>query len=346
MASGEPTPVESGDAAGETLADARWFPLRFNEQTDEFHFAFIPAGMHRDIAFLRDLRPTATEIRIVHRSALHEAGAGAADLHVILHSGLGGSTLLARALAQPGIATALQEPPILTDVIAYGLTRPRSEIELLLGQVTRLFRRPFSAGEAVVCKMSNVGDGLGASIATIHPTSQILCLQTPLDEMLSSFASRGIEGRFAARKLFISMRNARMHAIDLSDRELVEHTDLQLAALGWLSMQKIMVDAATLLGADRVGSVLTGQLMAGTGDVLRAAARHFRLDLDIEARMAEGLFDRHSKTGEPFNAQQRVERVAERLRAHGREIGPVVQWTRKVAEAAGIAWDLPHHLLR
>ena len=344
MASGEPTPVRSMDAAGETLADARWFPLRFDEQSEELHFAFIPADVHRQIAFLRDVRPPKT--RIIHRSALREAGDAAADLHVILHSGLGGSTLLARALAQPGVATALQEPPILTDVIAYGLTRPSSKIESLLGQVIRLFRRPFSAGEAVVCKMSNVGDGLGASIATIHSTSQILCLQTPLDEMLSSFASRGIEGRFAARKLFTSMRNARMHAIDLSDRELVEHTDLQLAALGWLSMQKIMVDAAALLGAERVGSILTGQLMDETRDVLGAVASHFRLNLDVEARMAEGIFDRHSKTGEPFNAQQRVERVAARLRTHGGEIEPVVEWTRKVAEATGIAWDLPHLLLR
>ena len=58
-----------------------------------------------------------------------------------------------------------------------------------------------------------------------------------------------------------------------------------------------------------------------------------------------GIFDRHAKTGEPFSAVRRAERIAETLRVHGQEIGPVVNWTKKVAEATGIAWDLPYPLL-
>ena len=80
-------------------------------------------------------------------------------------------------------------------------------------------------------------------------------------------------------------------------------------------------------------------------ETLRAVADHFGLALDVEQRLARGLFERHSKTGEPFNPRQRTERTADRLRTHGQEIEPVVEWTRKVAESTAVDWDLPYPLI-
>jgi hypothetical protein len=333
------TPVE------QIVADARWFPLRFDVQRDEFHFAFIPAETHRELAFLRDLRPSMTDTRVVARSALRGSSPGGSALHLILHSGLGGSTLLARALAQPGIVTTLQEPPILTDVIAYGLKTSATQMQLLLSEVTRLVSRPLSPGETVACKVSAIGNGLGADMAAIHPGSQIICLESPLEEMLSSFAARGLEGRMAARKLLIGIRNSRMLAFNVSDKELGEYTDLQLAALAWLSMQKMMIGAAAALGSERVASIRSEQLMQHPRETLAAVAKHFRLNLDAGQRVESGIFERHAKTGEAFDARARAERNAERLRVHGAEIEPVAMWARKVAETIGIAWGLPYPLL-
>jgi hypothetical protein len=333
------------DLARDTVADARWFPLRFNVQTEELHFAFIPAELHRDIAFLKDVKPGRADMRVLPRSAVSSASISGRELHLILHSGLGGSTLLARALGQPGVATSLQEPPILTDAIAYGLSNSPAEMKILLDDVTRLLSRPLSAGEATLCKMNSVSNGLGASMAAVHSGSQILSLETQLEEMLSSFASRGIEGRIAGRKLLIGIRNSRMLPLELSDKELAEHTDLQLTALSWLSMRKAMLDAAARFGPERVRSIKSEQLVEDPRTALAAISRHLRLNLDVDERVASGIFDRHAKTGEPFNARRRTERIAETLRVHGQEIGPVVNWTRKVAEATGIAWDLPYPLL-
>ena len=67
-----------------------------------------------------------------------------APLHVILHSGLGGSTLLARALAQPGVVTTLKEPPILTDMVAFGLRNPEAQARGLLRLASALLSRPFA----------------------------------------------------------------------------------------------------------------------------------------------------------------------------------------------------------
>jgi len=137
-----------------------------------------------------------------------------------------------------------------------------------------------------------------------------------------------------------------MSVTRMSDKHLAEHTDLHLAALAWLSMQKMMLDAASRLGPQRVGSIVTEQLMENTAETVGAVARHFRLNLDVDARIADGLLQRHSKTGEPFDPHRRAERVAEGLRTHRADIEPVVKWARKIADTAGIAWDLPHPLLK
>lgn len=163
--------------------------------------------------------------------------------------------------------------------------------------------------------------------------------------MLSSLASRGIGGLISARKIFIDLHDASMNVVGPRDRDVAEHTDLQLAALAWLSMQKMMLDAAARFGPQRVGSIVTDHLMQQTRETLAAAARHFRLDFDIDARMADGLLERHSKTGEPFDARRRAEQVTERLRIHKSEIEPVVNWARNIAEGTGIAWELPYSLL-
>jgi hypothetical protein len=327
----------------ETVADGRWFPLRF--KADQYQFAFIPAERHRETPFLVYLQPPANEMRAIAQSALSEARPERTDLHFILHLGFGGSTLLGKILAQPGAAITLQEPPIVTDLVRYRSTRLNGDTTRVLHEATRLLSRPIARGESVICKMTHVGNGLASSMAALHSTSQILCLQTPMQEMLLSLALRGMEGRISARRIFFAIHESKMSVVPLTDRDLAEHTDLELAALAWLSMQRMMLDAAARLGPQRTRSIVTADLMENTGDTLGAIARHFRLDLDVDALMRSGVLDRHSKTGEPFNAARRAERVAEGLRTHGAEIAPAVKWARKVAERTGIAWDLPYPLL-
>jgi hypothetical protein len=193
--------------------------------------------------------------------------------------------------------------------------------------------------------MSIVGNGLAAAMASANPATRLLCLQTPLDEMLSSFASRGLEGRSAARKLFVGIRNSRMHAVELTEKELNELSDLQLAALGWLSVQKIMLEAAARFGPERVRSLVTGQLLNDTSNSFAAAAKHFGLRLNVAQRLNDGLLKRHAKTGEPFDSRRREERIAQRMQVYGQEIAAVVNWARKLADATGIAWNLPDPLI-
>lgn len=333
------------DSVEATLADPRWFPLRFEPQTQQYQFVLIPPDVHRDLAFLRDVKPSPSEIRRLPRSSVSDVSLDSSPIHFILHSGLGGSTFLARALGQPGVAVPLQEPPILTDVITHRQRTSSKELNGLLAEVMQLLARPFSPAEPVICKLSGIGNGLAAAIASARPSSQLLSLQNPLDQLLASFASRGIGGRMAGRQLLLGIRNSGMMAFEMTDKQLLDHTDFQLAAMGWLSIQKMMVSAAQALGPQRIRSITSEEMTRKPAEAISAIASHFQLDLDVDALASSGILDRHAKTGQPFNAERRKESLAEALRVHQQEIEPVVSWARRVAETTGIPWDLPYPLI-
>lgn len=330
-------------STADTIADPRWFPLRYDVAGDAVLFARIEPEMHRALTFLADFRPP--ETRSIPRAELAAAQPRQAPFHLILHSGLGGSTLLARALAQSGVVTTLKEPPILTDLVAFALRRPEDESRRLLRDVALLLARPFAAGEALVCKMSSVGNGLCTAIAKMRPDTQILCLQTPLDQFLASLASKGAEGRAAGRRLFVGLQNSGMTCVTIDQAELAAYPDLQLAALAWLSIQKMIGDAGKSLGGTRVRSLDTEMLLSDPARSLAAIASHLGLHLDVDARLASGVFSRHAKTGEPFDAGKRAAALSTALSRHGAEIFPIVDWARKTSEAMGIAWNLPGPLL-
>jgi hypothetical protein len=180
------------------LSDARWFPLEFDLNRDAFRFVYLEPERLRDLSFLKNIKEEHPPAHTVPRAAVQAMALPHQRMNLILHSSLGGSTLLARALGEQGVAIPLQEPPILTDVIAFGLRNPAASTVALLDSVTRLLSRQHADGEAVVCKVCGIGNSLGIAMAEKNSASRILCLDTPLDEMLSSYAARGGGGGPAA----------------------------------------------------------------------------------------------------------------------------------------------------
>ena len=334
------------DLIADTLADARWFPLRFDARQDAFHFAWVPADVHNAVAFLSTLQPTGDQRRVLPRAAVANAVVTEGPLHFILHSGFGGSTLLARALAQPGVVTTFKEPPILTDVIAFGLQAPAQQAAALCEQVTQLLSRPFGQVDAVVIKMSSIGNGLVAAMAANRPASRILCLRASLESMLASLARGGLEGRLNARKFLIGLRNSGFAELGYDASDLLEQSDLQLGALSWLAIQRMIQGAAARFGDERVRSITSDEFFDDSAAALTAISAHFRIDLDVKARLESGIFNRHAKNGMPFDNRERKERLAKTMEIYGPEIGPIVDWAKKVAEANHLDLSLPCPLFR
>lgn len=332
--------------------DPHWFAHRYDETRDEVHFLPLTRDEHRAATFItKDYLPADRAPAVIdRRTALAAAADCTAPIHFIFHSAFCCSTLVARAFDREGIAMGLKEPTILNDIVGWrrrgGAARDVAE---RLDGILSLLSRPFSAGEAVIIKPSNVLNGLARLILAMRPGANALLLHAPLETFLTSVAKKDIDGRLWVRELFIGLRkDGLVQNLGFNDEQFFGQTDLQIAAAGWLAQQALFASLVEELGPTRVRTLDSETLLARPDDTIVELARHCGLRLspaDIEEIGRGPAFTRHAKTNQDFTAQDRAEEYRDATAAHGDEIAKVGQWAQAVADFAGIPMKLGAPLL-
>lgn len=333
-----------------TVRDPDWLAHRYDPGHDAVHFLRVPREERARATFLTDeyLRNTGTPV-VIRRADARAAAPDPAPLHYIFHSAFCLSTLLARALDLPGIASSLKEPPILNDLVGW---RHREAIEgrriaEVLDNVLALLARPFAGDEAVVLKPSNVMVGLTDAMLAMRPQSRALLLHAPLPVYLRSIAKKGVDGRLWVRDLLAKLLRERLVDMGLEGEDYLRLTDLQAAAVGWLAQQALFARLGARY-ADRIRTLDSETLMARPVETMTALATHFGLAIDpqqIQTIVQGPAFNSHSKHGADFDAAARDAEYRAAAEAHADEIHKVEVWAETIAKTAGIATDLDRKLL-
>ncbi|WP_375402709.1 hypothetical protein [uncultured Sphingomonas sp.] len=341
------TNAQTANAA--LIAEPDWFAHRFDPERDLFHL--IPATRAELCAatFLTDENlPGAARAVPAARAATVAGAARRAPVHFLFHSAFCCSTLLARALDIDGVAAALKEPVILNDLIGWRgrggapalVARALDEVLLLLEQTAR-------PGEAVLIKPSNLVNPLAPAALALRTDARAILLHAPLRTFIASVASKGLEGRLWVRDLWAKLLAGGADPFGFTPEELFRHSDLQVAALGWLAQHREFAALAARFGP-RVATLSSVDLLTNPARALGAAALHYGLALDrtAAAAIAAGpIFTRHAKTGGAFDAAARDVLHRAASDAHREEIQLVERWAVTVAERAGIALRLARPLL-
>lgn len=336
-------------------ADAEWLAHRLVEGTDAVRFAHVPRASHAAMAFLTDDGFTAhfgampPQVDVPATQLLSRFGK--AKVGLLFHSAFCGSTLLTRALAEPGVAMGLSEPVILNDVVGMrNRGAPPAAVARSADLALRLLARPFGPGESVVVKPSNLLNPYAELLLALAPDARALFLYAPLETFLVSVVRKGLPCRLWVRELLEGYLGAGIVApLGISPEDAFRQSDLQVAATGWLAQHRLFAALAGKVGPARLRTLTSEQLTGDPARVLAAAAAHFGLALSPEAidRIAAGpAFTRHSKSGAAFSPDQRRDEYASARSAHADEIDMVLGWAGKVAEQAGIPMDAPHPLLQ
>lgn len=331
------------------MADARWLAHRYDPGHDAFHFLQVARARHAEVPFLTDeyIGQDRQPIVIRREEAIATAPAPA-PIHFIFHSAYCCSTLLAAAFDRPGIAMGLKEPVLLNDIVGWrhrGAKGP--EAARALDHGLRLLARPFTTGEAVVVKPSNLINPLIPVIMALRPGARALLLHAPLEPYLASIARKGMWGRLWVRDLFGKLLREGMVDLGVAPSDYLSLTDIQIAALGWLAQQAQFQALAGQLG-ERVLTLNSEMLVARPDESLSALAQHFEIPLseaDIAAIVAGPIFGRDSKTGADFAPGQRERAASTGKTLHAEEVEKVGEWAGRIARNNGIAMDLPRPLL-
>ncbi len=335
--------------------DAEWLAHRLVEGTDAVRFAHVPRAAHGAMAFLTDDGFTAhfgampPQVDVPATQLL--ARFGKQPLGLLFHSAFCGSTLLARALTESGVAMGLSEPVILNDVVGMrNRGAPPAAVARVADLALRLLARPFAAGEGVVVKPSNLLNPLAELLLALAPDARALFLYAPLETFLVSVVRKGLPCRLWVRELLEGYLRAGIVApLGITPEDAFRQSDLQVAATGWLAQHRLFALLSGRVGPARLRTLTSEQLTGDPVRVIAAAAAHYGLALapaTVERIAAGPAFTRHSKSGAAFTPDQRRDEYAAARRAHADEIDMVVGWAVKVAQQAGIAMDAPNPLVQ
>ncbi|PTD16032.1 hypothetical protein [Sphingomonas fennica] len=337
-------------SALDVVRDAEWLPHRYDPQYDAVHFRHTPRDEHERATFLTDdyLAQEAPKL-VLRRDEAAGAAPAEAPIHYIFHSAFCCSTLLARVFERPGYAMGLKEPVLLNDLV--GWRRRGGEpkrIAMALDHGLRLLGRPFSPGEAIVIKPSNIVNILATAMLGMRPNSRALLLHAPLRTFLTSVAKKGMDGRLWVRRLLLGHIMDGLRPFGFTENDYLGQTDLQVAAVGWLTQHALFADLIGRFGPERVRSLDSETLMASPAEALRALSAFYGLTLEegtIHEIVGQGAFTRHSKTGSDYSIEARVAEYRDATAAHADEIDKVAQWAEAIARSAGHSLRLDAPLL-
>ena len=332
------------------VADAAWLAHRYDPGFDAVHLLPVPRETHRRVTFLTDdYLPAGPQPLVFRRSDAIAARPATAPIHFVFHSAYCCSTLVARAFDLPGWAMGLKEPMILNDLVGWrrrGGEGP--DMAAVLDSVLTLLARPFSPGEAVVVKPSNIVNGFAPAMLALRPEARALLLYAPLRTYLASIAKKGMDGRLWVRTLLLGLLDDKLVDLGFSPRDHLGHSDLQVAAVGWLAQQQLFARLVDRFGRDRVRTLDSETLTADPAAAMAALAGLFGLPLgaqDLAEIVAGPAFTSHSKTGAAFAAGDRAQEHRRAADIHADEIHKVAVWAEAVAAAAGVPLHAPAPLI-
>lgn len=328
--------------------DPRWLPHRYDPSTDAFQFHHASRDTLSAATFLTDeYLPATADRRAIDRIETLRMKPKPASLHYIFHSAFCCSTMLARALDHRGVAVSLKEPVVLNDLIGWRRRGgPDSRVFATLDSALGLLSRPFSEGEAIVLKPSNVVAGLSSAMLNLRPDARAIVMYAPLRIYLGSIARKGLSGRLWVRELFAGLRMDGLIGMGLDPRADIQLTDLQVAAVGWLAQHELFKFLLLTLGPSRVRSLQSESFVQAPEITITKALSFFDLQIDpqVTADIARSATAKHSKFSQDFSPDERLAVRIEGERLHADEIDKVTKWASLIARNIGLDLSLENPL--
>lgn len=332
------------------ISDAEHLPHRYDEVADGFRFVHVPRDVHRNCTFITDEHlPNVDQYELISRTDIAEVELKTAPVHFIFHSAYCCSTMLARAFDIPGVSMGLKEPVVLNDMIGWRRRGADGQkLAAVLDKSLDLLARPMGDDRAVIVKPSNICTPLAIPALKLRPQSKALLLYAPLESYLQSIAKKEMWGRIWVRDVLIGTLKDGYAVGGFSREELLQLTDLQVAAVGWLSQHAAFSRIIETIGADRVKTIDSDSFLANQGATLQSLDGFFDLGIGDEQQAAilDGpAFKSHSKLdqaprGAIFNAEARQREQNEMAALHGAEIDMVCRWAEAVADSQKINLEM------
>ncbi len=244
----------------------------------------------------------------------------------------------------------LKEPVILNDMVGWKRRGGQpAKVAEVLDQSMNWLAKPFSDGEAIIVKPSNIVNCLIIAILAMRPDANAVLLYAPLKKYLGSIAKKDLWGRLWVRKLLVGQITDQMIApFGMTNEDLLQLSDLQVAAVTWLAQHGLFNAVIAKYGRDRVRSLNSEDFLANRHASMEQMSGLFRLGMDqgkLDEVLAGPAFTKHSKLDTEFDASTRKKEHSDIASLHADEIEKVAEWARVMGEKMRIPMQLDAALI-
>ncbi len=333
------------------VRDPNWMPCAYDVRRNALNFAYLDRQGRAEAVFLDGRYVRGARLSGYVPASKLPAGVireVSGPLHFIFHTAFCCSTLLTRALDQPGFSMGLKEPSVFA-----GFARPRASGRVALGSIgalettLNLLSRPLFGHETQVVKLNNVFTALIPQMMGLRPDAKAILLYSPLENFLRAVTRRGPEGRVYARELYQALSIVMPLDVTFTDEQLMLQTDMQIAAQAWM-MQVACFRQLEMHYPHRVRTLNSDSLIADPAAALAKLCEFLDIDLDAEARasIVNGpIFREHAKQpGVAFDGAAYTQQ-RQSAEGYGVEITRAVQWAAKLAQQTETPMTLGDTLL-
>jgi hypothetical protein len=308
-----------------------WFPDAVDAQNRYVRLVEVERASLAETPFLDDRWDRTGKATQPARLADLPTGSMETRPCFIWHTAFCCSTLLARCLDKPRTNLALKEPAALMEIANIKRREGSSVSDAWLQGVVPALCRPVSGETHVTLKPTNTVNNLIADTARLFPQARHLLLTSRLPAFLVSIAKKGEAGRSFARRLFTIFAMDGHPVARTDPRQLMQMSDLQIAALVWQMQVAAMLQAFAKGPRDCFASLDGDDFVADPQAGLAAVDAFFELGLgeDHVRTTADGpLLKRDSKDErQSFGAERRQSEAARITEQLGPELDAIVEWS-------------------
>jgi len=347
------TPVAKISAA-DILANARWVPHRLDMEKRNVLFGNIDRDALTRASFL-DYRIEDAAQDWAELSFDELLGAAdnipPATPTFLFHTSYCCSTLLARALDQPGRVLSLKEPEIMMGISnAYRMAQSQlefDEIHKLRAALLSLIARPHEGDERVLIKPTNAANNLVALFAALK--LPMILLYGDLRGFLASVIKKGDPSKTIIRQIYRVYAMDKIGVSAIAQRDALALTDLQIAALVWRHQMEFFEEVLRAPENDNARSLDFRTFLKSPAETLYAAGAH--LGFDINREVAQGvangpLFSTDAKNvGRSYDAQTRDAEERALLDRHAEALDLIEPWAFNLSLWPTKTTSLSHPLL-
>lgn len=330
------------------------YPHKIDISQNAYQMVAVNREDFTDTTFLYSGQFPKVGASLISQSFQETVQSFASDTNVasyIFHTAFCCSTLLAKALDNPGKTLALKEPEVIVD-LAHIRRQSSGDMDNWgrLAELTfKLMDTSFAKGEKNIIKPTNLANNILEALLLSPIKRPVFIIYSDLKSFLISLLKKKEEGRVFGRKLFniLSLDFPELRT-EIGERMLFTMTDLQIGALAWHMQMNYLLKMMALPRGQNIKTLHCDDFLNNISHNLLNVSQYLECPLspeEVSQRINSDIFKKNSKFGnQDFQENARAQENKAIQSDYDDILDKIIEWSQFASISPEILTRMPNDI--